>query len=82
MSFEKTQQNLDLCKYFSSQKEKIDLSGAMNYCQLCASNIDGVCHANQYQRQTYQICEKEAQYMVAGREVAADKDLLKRRKNA
>ena len=58
----KTQESLDVCKYFSSEKAKKDLSGAMTYCQLCPNEENGYCMATQKQREKYGLCEREAKY--------------------
>lgn len=58
----KTQVDLDVCKYFSSEKAKKDLSGAMTYCQLCPNEEEGYCRATQEQREKYGLCEREAVY--------------------
>ena len=73
----KTQKDLDVCKYFSSEKAHKDLSGAMTYCRLCPNEESGYCKATQRQRERYGLCEREAKYFD---NIDASEQMLESRK--
>lgn len=52
------QKELDFIKWNTSQIEKQDLSGKMNYCNYCnRKTIDG-CNASQDEREQGNLCAK------------------------